>query len=136
MDRRDFLLGSALLAAAAALAACAGAGGSVTWPQLTQPGTIKVSDYSSLANIGGVAMVTVQTVPMAIIRLGANSFAALSRVCPHEGGIVGQSGNGFLCPTHGATFTIDGTWTGGQLTTNLKSYTTSYDATTGMLTIS
>ena len=65
----------------------------------------------------------------------ACSFVALSRVCPHQGSIVNVNGSGFLCPGHGATFTATGTWTGGQRTTNLHAYATSYDAASGVVTI-
>ena len=65
----------------------------------------------------------------------ACSFVALSRVCPHQGSIVNVNGSGFLCPGHGATFTATGTWTGGQRTSNLHAYATSYDAASGVVTI-
>ncbi|HEY0779534.1 MAG TPA: hypothetical protein VGD56_16320 [Gemmatirosa sp.] len=43
--------------------------------------------------------------------------------------------SGFYCPNHGAEFNATGTWTGGQRTSNLTSYPTSYDPATGTLTI-
>jgi len=48
---------------------------------------------------------------------------------------VNQNGSGFLCPNHGARFAADGTWIGGQPTSSLRSYATSYDAASGTLTI-
>ena len=134
IGRRTFLTQSALLAAAAALAACAG-GGDPTAPSLSGQSTIAVSDYQSLATVGGIALVTVQSSPFAIVRTGASSFVALSRVCPHQGSIVNQSGTGFLCPNHGAQFSANGTWAGGQPTSGLRSYATTYNASSGMLTI-
>lgn len=136
LDRRSFLVRSALLAAAAALAACGGVGGDITSPGLGGPATIKVTDYASLANVGGVAMVSLGGSPVAIVRTGADTFEALSRVCPHQGGIVVQNGSsGFYCPNHGARFDIDGRWVGGQRTSSLRSYNTSFDAATETLTI-
>ena len=73
---------------------------------------------------------------MAIVRTASASFVALSRVCPHQGGIVNPSGSGFQCPIHGAQFSSTGTWTGGQRTSSLHAYNTSYDAVTEVLTIS
>jgi cytochrome b6-f complex iron-sulfur subunit len=134
--RRTFLLQSSLIAAAAALAACGVPGGDLTGPALPSGASIKVSDYPSLANVGGVAMVSFGGAPVAIVRTAASSFVALSRVCPHQGGIVNQSGSGFLCPNHGAQFTASGQWAGGQRTSSLHAYTTVYDATTTTLTIS
>jgi cytochrome b6-f complex iron-sulfur subunit len=136
--RRTFIVQSALLAAAAALAACSGAGGA-TAPSLTSsgtPNTIDVASYPTLAAVGGIAMVSVGGAQLAIVRTGTSSFVALSRVCPHQGGTVQQSGSGFQCPVHGARFSQTGQWVGGQQTGNLHAYTTSYDATTSTLTIS
>jgi cytochrome b6-f complex iron-sulfur subunit len=134
IGRRTFLAQSAILAAAAALAAC-GAGGSVTAPTLSGSASIKVSDYPALASVGGVAMVNVSGSPLAVVHTDASSYVALSRVCPHQGSIVNFTGNGFLCPNHGAQFTETGTWVGGQRTSNLRSYPTSFDSTTDTLTI-
>jgi len=134
IGRRTFLAQSALLAAAAALAACS-AGSDLTAPNLSGQATIMVSDYSALSAVGGMALVSIQSSPFAIVRTGTSSFVALSRVCPHQGSIVNQSGSGFLCPGHGARFDATGTWIGGQSTSSLRSYSTSYDASTGTLTI-
>lgn len=139
IGRRTFLIQSALAAAAAALAACGNIGGlgdSNNSPNLDGSATIKVSDYPALANVGGVAMVSVSNIPMAIVRTGSSSFLALSRICPHQGGTIGKISNGFQCPVHGATFDQTGHWVGGQPTSNMHAYTTSYDAAAGTLTIS
>jgi len=139
IGRRTFLAQSAILAAIAALNACAGGDGGLTAPDLgggnNSPATIKVSDQPALANVGGTALVTIANSPFAIVRTGANSFLALSRVCPHQGSIVNKTSSGFLCPNHGAQFSSTGTWIGGQRTSSLRSYTTSYDGTTDTLTI-
>jgi Rieske Fe-S protein len=136
VDRRGFIRQSALLAAAAALAAC-GAVGDVSAPALPSTGnSVNVDNFPTLSTVGGVAMVSIGNVQLAIVRTGASSFVALSRVCPHQGGTIGQSGSGFQCPVHGATFTQTGQWVGGQRTGNMHAYATSYDATTGILTIS
>lgn len=134
IGRRTFLAQSALLAAAAALAACAGAA-DATAPSLSGQATITVSDYPALSSVGGIALVTIQSSPFAIVRTGSSSFVALSRVCPHQGSIVNQNGSGFLCPNHGAQFNATGGWIGGQPTSSLRSYATAYDASAGTLTI-
>lgn len=134
IGRRTFLAQSAILAAAAALAAC-GAGSDVTAPTLSESTSIKVSDYPALASVGGVALVTLSGSPFAIVHTDASTYLALSRVCPHKGSIVNFTGNGFLCPNHGAQFTETGTWVGGQRTSSLRSYPTTFDSTTGTLTI-
>ena len=135
IGRRTFLVQSGILAAIAALSACGLSGGDITAPNVPANSTIKVSDYASLANVGGVAMITLGSAPVAIVRTGTSSFIALSRVCPHQGGTVQLSGNNFVCPNHGATFNTSGQWIGGQRTSSLHSYSTTYDSATGTLTI-
>jgi Rieske Fe-S protein len=132
MGRRAFISHTALAAAAAALAACSL---SNSFGPSSVNGSIKVGDYASLANTNGVALATVNGAQLAIVRTGASTFVALSRVCPHMGGTVGSTGNGFMCPVHLAQFSLTGAWTGGQRTSNLHSYPTTYNATTDMLAI-
>lgn len=137
IGRRTFLVQSGILAAIAALNACGSLGGSdVTAPSLPSNASINVNNYSSLSTVGGVAMITLGSAPIAVVRTGTSSFIALSRVCPHQGGIVQLSGNDFVCPVHGATYNLSGQWIAGQRASSLHQYTTSYDATTGTLTIS
>jgi len=133
ISRRTFLSHSAILAATAALAACA-AGADTTAPSIPSGTTINVSDLSFDNN--GVALVTLSGAQLAVVRMSATSFVVLSRVCPHQGGVVNSVGSGFLCPNHGAQFSLSGQWEGGQRTTNLHSYATTFDSTAGVLTIS
>jgi Rieske Fe-S protein len=130
-DRRAFISQMAMAAASVALAGCVSG---LTAPE-TVSGSIKVSDYNSLANTNGVALVTVSGAQLAIVRTSATSFAAFSRTCPHQGATIDSNGNGFTCPRHQAQFDLAGKWVGGRATGNLHSYNTSYDATTGTLTI-
>lgn len=135
LGRREFLARSALFAAAAAALAACGAVDS-TSPGLGSQVTVKVSDYPALANVGGIALVNANGERLAVVRTGASTYVALSRVCPHQGGIVNPGGSGFVCPEHGATFSATGQWTGGQHTTNLHAYPTQFDASTQTLVIS
>jgi thiosulfate dehydrogenase [quinone] large subunit len=134
MDRRKFVSLGVYAAAAAALAACAAGGSSITSPDSVGT-TVKVSDYAALAAVGGVAVTTLSGTPVAIVRTSATTFITLSRVCPHQGSTVNAVSGGFRCPNHGATFNASGTWTGGQRTSSLRSYATTYDAAAGTLTI-
>jgi Phenylpropionate dioxygenase and related ring-hydroxylating dioxygenases, large terminal subunit len=124
-----------MAAAAVALAACAGGLGT----SLTSPSSVslslKVSDYPALANVGGVALVNASGSPVAVVRTSTSTFVALSRICPHQGGTIDTVSGGFLCPIHGAQFNINGTWIGGQRTSSMRSYATSYNASTGIVTI-
>jgi Rieske Fe-S protein len=136
IGRRQFISASVLAAAAAALAACSASGGGGDFTGPTSVGlTLKVSDYPTLASVGGVALVSSSGSPIAVVKTGATTFIALSRVCPHQGSTVNLVTNGFLCPNHGASFTLNGTWTGVQRTSNMRSYTTTYDSAAGTITI-
>jgi Rieske Fe-S protein len=134
IGRRTFLAQSALLAASALLASCVG-GDIATAPTSISSTTLRVSDYPTLNSVGGMAFVTISGAPFAIVRTADTSFVTLSRVCPHQGNLVNQSGNAFLCPGHGARFSADGTWIGGERTSSLRSYPTSYDAAAGTITV-
>jgi cytochrome b6-f complex iron-sulfur subunit len=134
-SRREFLATSAASAVAALLvAACGDATGAtgITGPVSF---SVQVSQFAALANVGGIARVDSGGTPVAAVRTGASAFAAFSLICPHFGCTVGINGSAFLCPCHGARFASTGSWIGGQRTTNLSAFNTSYDATTGELTI-
>jgi len=135
IGRRTFLAQSALLAAGALLAACAASDVSAPGTTINSTTNIKVSDFPALASVGGIALVNFSGNPFAIVRTGDASFFTLSRICPHQGNTINPDGSGFLCPGHGARFNASGQWVGGQSTSNMRSYATSYDAAAGTLTI-
>lgn len=133
VTRRQFMIHGAVATVAIALAGCGLSNGP------TAPGsvnlTINIADYPALANVGGVAYVDANGNPLAVIRLDANTFDTLSRICPHQGGTVNSASGGFTCPVHGARFDDTGQWVGGQPTSNLTSYPTAFDSASGTLTI-
>lgn len=131
LSRRDFLAGSTAAAITAFLAAC---GESSTAPA-TINATVRVSDYATLATVGGMARLNGTSTPVAVVRTATSTFRAFSLICPHERGSVGINGTGFLCSNHGATFNASGTWTGGQPTTNLHEFQVAYDPSAGTLSI-
>jgi cytochrome b6-f complex iron-sulfur subunit len=135
IGRRTFLAQAAIMAAAAALAACGAGAESATAPDLSGSTTIRLADQPALANVGGVALISIASKPFAVVRTGSSTFVTLSRICPHQGSTVNPTSAGFLCPNHGAQFTSTGTWVGGQPTSSLRSYPTSYDAAAGTITI-
>jgi Rieske Fe-S protein len=135
IDRRAFLAQSGVTALAAALAAC-GLSNTPTAPgSLSQPVTVTLSEHPTLASVDGVAYVDADGNPLAIVRTGTSTFAALSRICPHAGSTVNTASFGFLCPGHGAEFDFSGHWMGGQRTNSLTSYPTQYDAAAGTVTV-
>jgi cytochrome b6-f complex iron-sulfur subunit len=135
-DRREFITASVASAVTVLLTtSCGGSGGDLGVVTGPVSFSVQVSSYPALANVGGIARVDMGGTPVAAVRTGADTFAAFSLICPHRGCTVGISGSAFRCPCHGAMFASSGTWIGGQRTTNLGAFTTSYDATTGVLTI-
>jgi nitrite reductase/ring-hydroxylating ferredoxin subunit len=132
LDRRTFLSRAMLSAAGLALAACGL--DSATAP-FSGTASLNVADYPALQTVGGVALVSLNGSPVALIRSSDTSIAALSRVCPHQGATVNQSGSGFVCPRHGAQFSLTGQWLGGQRTSGLQSYSTTFDPATGTITV-
>ena len=134
IDRRAFLEHTALAGVAAFLAGCAG-GSNTTGPSFTGPLSVTVADFPALASIGGIARVDSGGSPVAAVRTGDTQYAAFSLICPHQGATVGIAGGGFRCPQHGARFAADGSWVGGQRTSNLHALATQFDASSGTLTI-
>jgi Rieske Fe-S protein len=138
VDRREFVARSAIGAAGALLLAACGGGSESTGPGSSGGVSldVTVSNFPALSTIGGIARVDSGVgTPVAAVRTSATSFSAFSLICPHFGCTVGVASRSFACPCHGARFAADGHWTGGQPTGNLTALTTSYDATTNMLTI-
>lgn len=138
VGRRDFLGTAALTALTLLQSACGDGQIGGTGPDGTSGGTlvVMVSQFASLASVGGVARVDGGSgTPVALVRTGAASFTALSLVCTHQGSTVNITGAGFLCPNHGARFSSTGVWQGGQVTTNLHSLPSSYDAVAGTVSI-
>src|SRR5690348_10851670 len=74
IGRRTFLVQSGILAAIAALSACSSLGGDATAPDVPTNSNININNYPALANVGGVAMVTLGSAPVAIVRSGTSSF--------------------------------------------------------------
>jgi Rieske Fe-S protein len=145
-SRRQFIAQSTLAAVAAVLtsafaSACGdgeiGGAGPTAPPVLGEGFTIRVADFSELQQVGGIARVNSDASnPIAVSRLGPNTFAALSMICPHAGyKPINIVSTGFRCPNHNALFAADGNWTGGQRTRDLQSYPTTYNAGAGTLTI-
>lgn len=97
--------------------------------------TVAGAQTASLSIVGGVATTSINGSPVTIVRVSVTSFITLSRVCPHQGSTVNATSTGFKCPNHGAWFDSAGIWVGGQRTTNMRSYTTTYDSAAGTLTI-
>ncbi len=94
--------------------------------------TINISDYPALSKVGGYAMVTSTVI---LIRNSKTKFTALNTTCTHKKCDVEFNGSKFECPCHGSMFTKSGKVLNGPAKKNLKKYSTSFDADTGVVTI-
>jgi Rieske Fe-S protein len=133
IDRLTFLKQSAAGIAALALAACGGS--SPTAPGTLSATTISLASNPALGTVGGVVTIQIDGSPVAIVRESSDTFAAFSLICPHQGSTVQPQTSRFYCPGHGASFNLAGQWTGGQRTSNLRSYPAIYDAAAGTVTV-
>ncbi len=146
LSRREFLAKStlAVAGAAAVVAGCGdgqiGAGGA-TAPILTAPLKFTVSAVPALATVGQLAFAPTDS-RIAVKRTGPTTFLALSTTCTHEGTQIDivNNNSSFECPNHGARYDSNGNVTrqpaAAGSASKLPEYSTSYDATTDILTIS
>lgn len=121
VSRRDFVSMATLSAVAVTLAACgSGEAGGTTGP--IPPGvgevTVRVADFPTLAAMGGIAKVR-NSPPVALTRT-SSGLVAFSMSCTHQGTtVVIDTDGSIFCPNHGAEFTSQGVWRGGQKTSSL-----------------
>lgn len=130
MTRKEFIgqVGISALALPACLGMLSGCSGQNPIPAPTNVDfTVDVSS-GALSNNGGYLVKG----GVIVARTGTGSFIAVSAACTHEGTNVHyvQSRNDFECPSHGATFSVDGKVTNGPARTALKTYQTSLSGTT------
>jgi Rieske Fe-S protein len=145
--RREFLSQATLAAVSTLLAGCAGGGDGSFAPrppnQEPPPGTgggslvVTVSAHPALGSVGGIAAVgSLGNKPVAVVRTGASTYTALSRICTHAGCDVNITGSGFSCPCHGSQFDATGQATQGPAESALQRFNVSVSQDGGTLTIS
>ena len=117
-----------------------GGGGSV--PQLAtvnatiSGSTVTVSNVSgtSLAGVGGAALVQAGANNILAIRSGQDTINAFTAICTHEQCTVTGFQNGvFVCPCHGSQYNSSGAVQQGPATQRLRQFTTQF--TNNVLTI-
>ncbi|MGQ0650472.1 MAG: ubiquinol-cytochrome c reductase iron-sulfur subunit [Gemmatimonadaceae bacterium] len=137
ISRREF---ARLASYAAVLAACSSDAVGPTAPNgsgITISGTmmtIPLAQNPSLAQSGGVILVS--QARAIVIRLSATEFRTLTSICTHEGCTVsGVRGARLVCPCHGSEYEFTGAVARGPAATALRSYATTFDAGTGVVTV-
>jgi thiosulfate dehydrogenase [quinone] large subunit len=92
-------------------------GGQLSPP--ANPGNGTPATGQAIANVSDVAVGDAKSFTLAngdpgwLLHPSANSFAAVSAICTHQGCPVQWAGGGFQCPCHGATYDASGKATGG-----------------------
>ncbi|HVZ38755.1 MAG TPA: Rieske 2Fe-2S domain-containing protein [Candidatus Kapabacteria bacterium] len=105
---------------------------------LSGPGNVQ-ADYNVSSLTGdNQALVTTgngpEGSPLLIVRKSATSYVAVSMNCTHEGCTLDPPSNGvMLCSCHGSEFDTAGAVLRGPARSRLTTYTTTYDAGTGMV---
>ena len=91
---------------------------------------------AALLDVNGARAVNVPD-KIVIVRRSATEFSVLSRICTHNGCTVAfqASTMEFVCPCHGSRFSITGAVTRSPATRNLEKYTSTFDESTQILTI-
>ena len=103
---------------------------------------INNSNYATLAPVGGIAyLVNVGYRGIMLYRLSTTTIMAYDRTCTYDisdaNGIISAESNGTaICPECNSIYNLsNGSVNTGPTTIGLKVYTTTYNATTGILTI-
>jgi cytochrome b6-f complex iron-sulfur subunit len=144
VERREFCVNGCRLvtaiAASSFVEACAGGSGmspdDVTTltnsviPRVTASVTnrtiaLRLANVSSLAVVGGVALIATASVNVLVARRGDQEFAAVSAECTHEGCTIDRfSGQTYVCQCHGSEFTVAGAVTHGPASRALEVFPT------------
>jgi cytochrome b6-f complex iron-sulfur subunit len=151
-SRRAFCSRGCLSAAAAltALAGCGGGGNSPTSPGGSPAAgsplasatasvngrTVAVTLDGPLATVGGAAIARTAAGNFLVARTGAESVAALTAACTHEGNTVTNfTGSQFVCPVHGSQFNVSGAVAQGPATRPLATFPTTVAAGIATFTV-
>lgn len=132
MERRKFigsLTGPVLTACAVCMGACSKGSSSPssgTTVTVTPPAGVNftIDLHAALLTVGSSLVQS----GVIVVRLAASddpgSFTAVQVSCTHEGTSINynQSGNNFVCPNHGSTFTTSGAVTVGPAASALKKF--------------
>ena len=98
--------------------------------------TVTVNNVSatSLANVGGAALVQAGSTNVLAIRAAQDTINAFTAICTHEQCVItGFQSNAFVCPCHGSQYNTSGAVQQGPATQRLRQFNTQF--TNNVLTI-
>ena len=136
LSRREFICGTAAVAALATTPAVAATGIKSLPGGKTE---VSLAANKALAEVGGLVEFSIKKYgKVALVRTSkaTNGFAAFRLACPHEGVTVVKSDTGWKCPEprgHGAEFGLNGALKLGPANSPLK--TIKFTATSKAVTI-
>ena len=127
---------------ASMLASCETDESMPTPPDDTTGIKIKISDYPRLTGAGTITSELVSGLnndrKVFVSQIDVDKFAVFSTVCTHDGCPVqlpDLTAN-CVCPCHGSAFSaIDGAVKKGPATSNLKTFASTFNASTGILSV-
>ena len=97
--------------------------------------SVTIDPASSLANVGGAALVQASSAVLLVARTAQSSFTALTAICTHEGcTITGFQSPMYVCPCHGSQYSTSGSVLNGPATQPLRQFATQF--ANNVLTIS
>ncbi len=97
---------------------------------------LDVKRYPDLSRDGGAVTLRVPgEQQLLVMHPGGNQYAVTSNICTHSGCPLGFEQGEAVCPCHGSRFALDGTVTYPPAKAPLRSFTSRYDADTGVLII-
>lgn len=148
LSRREFLTKSAA-AAAVLVAADACGDGQIGPPQISGPDPlkppggpvqVKLSDFPALANTNVIVDIGRVGPDRTVMRTGATTFLALSRICSHQQCTIDIKTDHYECPCHLSAFTSTGAVIHGPNVASppigpLRQLAVSFDAATQTLTV-
>jgi len=122
-DRRQFLAQASVLGVGALIVGCGD--GNIGGPENVtdfsfSPVSVDGTTIVPLRDVGGRAVVRLPNdVVVLIERQSSTRYRGFVLACPHRGTTLAVYADRFECPNHGARFSRDGVWLGGQPTSDM-----------------
>jgi len=141
LTRREFARLASMAPLACVAAACSGSDSSGP----VAPGavgvmingsimTVPLAQNPSLAQAGG--MILIAQAQALVLRLSATEYRGMTSVCTHQSCTVSSfDGARLNCPCHGSQFSPTGAVVRGPATTPLRTFATTFDQSSGVITV-